>query len=140
MNIFNTIKNKNLQSVAFLTSYNTWANNLNITDSKLVNKSLKITALALSIFVLIGSVFIFISKDVPMLIKDAYNSLTSNDSNIAQILKPLFVIGVGFLAYNAYEAILNKINYIKKNALAAGAVTLLVGVGISAYSMGYLPI
>ncbi len=131
---------KNLQSVNFFTSYSKWANNLNATDYKLVNKSLKIAALALSIFVLIGSVFIFVFKDIPMLIKEAYNSLAKNESNGAQILKPLFVIGAGFLAYNAYESILNKINYIKKNALAAGTITLLVGVGVSAYSMGYLHI
>jgi len=140
MNITNTIKNKNLHSVNFFTSYASWASNINASSSKLVNQSLKVAASVLSTFVLIGSIFIFVFHDVPMLIKEAYNYFTKSKSPGIQLLKPLFIIGSGFLAYRGYESIVNKINSIKKNALLAVGVATLIGLGIGAYSIGYLPI
>ena len=140
MNITNVIKNKNLQSVKFFTNYVSWASNINATNSNFVNGTLKVSASALSTFVLIGSIFIFIFNDIPMLIKDAYDYFTKSSSAGAQIAKPLFVIGAGLLAYKGYESLMSKINTVKKNALIAVGVTAIIGLGIGAYSMGYLSI
>jgi len=144
MSTTNPIKIKDLQSVKFFTTYASWASNINVSNSKFVNEALKVSASVLSTFVLIGSIFLFIFNDIPMLTNNSYNYFIKSPSAVAQISKPLFIIGAGFLAYKGYESLMDKVDTVKKTVkqkvLIAAGVTTIIGLGIGAYSMGYLSI
>jgi hypothetical protein len=124
MDIFNSINN--LQSVCFFKNYTNWVKTINIVENQPINSAIKTLALSLSIFVLIGSISIFIVNDSRELIKNAYNALKRKNPTLVEAAKSIFIVGSTILIFSKCATLLKDIKNIKKIA----AITfVIIGIG-----------